>query len=113
MQASTTTTTTTLRKELAYDAPTRAFGDEQTGRRVHYQDLTTIGNHDGMKYTQRSHDEHCFSSFQDWSHDLAKDRVRRKKLLVTHAHGIRAWAWRVYDAAQAWLVVALIGRKTE
>lgn len=32
-----------LRKLLAYDAPTEEWGDESTGRRIHYQDLTTIG----------------------------------------------------------------------
>jgi chloride channel 3/4/5 len=59
--------------------------EDTTGRRIHYQDFTTI----------------------DWIHDLTKERLRLKRLRT--APGLEGKLWSIFDASQAWIVVSLIG----
>ncbi|KAI9105517.1 chloride channel [Phlyctochytrium arcticum] len=61
---------------------------EGTGRRVAYNDFTTI----------------------DWIHDFTKERVRKRNLQNTP--GIKGSLMQAYDACQAWIVVFIIGAVT-
>ncbi|ORZ35273.1 chloride channel, partial [Catenaria anguillulae PL171] len=69
-------------KYLDADVPDADWADEGGGRRVKYEDFTTI----------------------DWIHDFAKERVRLKRLRK-HASTLA----NLWDASQAWILVALVG----
>ncbi|KAL7748192.1 hypothetical protein RI367_006376 [Sorochytrium milnesiophthora] len=58
---------------------------EGAGRRVKYEDFSTI----------------------DWIHDFAKERIRLKRL--HEIPGFRGRIASMFDASQAWIVVALVG----
>lgn len=71
-----------------YDPTNPDFAKESTGRRIAYENFTTI----------------------DWIHDFAKERVRLKA--IKSIRGIRGRIIRAYDASQAWVLVFLIGSMT-
>ncbi|KAI9019798.1 chloride channel [Hyaloraphidium curvatum] len=68
-----------------YDPHSVEWSQESTGRRVAYENFTTI----------------------DWIHDFAKERVRIRKL--RSRDGLGAALVRLWDGAQAWIVVCLVG----
>ncbi|CAG8506984.1 4797_t:CDS:10 [Paraglomus occultum] len=78
---------TTLRKhdDGEFDGDLVDWTMEGTGRRVAYDDFTTI----------------------DWIHDFAKERVRQRKL-----RSRKSWKGRlalIFDATEGWIVVLLVG----
>jgi chloride channel 3/4/5 len=71
-----------------YDPLTTEFHGEGTGRRVAYNDFSTI----------------------DWIHDTTKERVRQRKL--RSLSGLPGLYKRALDVSQGWIVVTLIGLLT-
>ncbi|TPX33883.1 hypothetical protein SmJEL517_g03332 [Synchytrium microbalum] len=67
------------------DQPSNDWMTDGTGRRVVYQDFTTI----------------------DWIYDFAKERQRVRKLMSLE--GWKGQWTRVFDASQAWLLVGAVG----
>ena len=95
-----------LQKLLAYDAATNEWGNDRTGRRLFYKDFTTIGTVSLVICSVTQPRAPLHLAPLDWIHDLAKDRVRRKKLKTTNARGSLVLLW---DASQAWILVSLVG----
>ncbi|KAJ3156574.1 hypothetical protein HDU89_004356 [Geranomyces variabilis] len=71
-----------------YDPATSEWAMEGTGRRVAYDNFSTI----------------------DWIHDFSKERVRIRALRALH--GPRGLLIRASDATQAWILVFLVGAVT-
>ncbi|CAG8728961.1 15483_t:CDS:10, partial [Dentiscutata erythropus] len=80
-------TSTSLRKhnDDEFDSDIADWSMEGTGRRVAYDDFTTI----------------------DWIHDFAKERARQKKL--RQQKGIAGQLRRIFDAMEGWIVVLAVG----
>ncbi|KAJ3300244.1 hypothetical protein HK104_002806 [Borealophlyctis nickersoniae] len=71
-----------------YDPHSAEWAMEGTGRRVAYDDFTTI----------------------DWIHDFSKERVRRRNL--RNLQGPWATVRKAYDSSQGWLLVFIVGAVT-
>ncbi|KND04750.1 uncharacterized protein SPPG_00455 [Spizellomyces punctatus DAOM BR117] len=71
-----------------YDPSSLEWAMEGTGRRVVYDDFTTI----------------------DWIHDFSKERVRIRNL--QNLRGVRGTLRKAYDACQAWILVFIVGAIT-
>nr|CAG8435974.1 10549_t:CDS:10 [Entrophospora candida] len=78
---------TTLRKhnDNEFEGDVADWSMEGTGRRVAYEDFTTI----------------------DWIHDFAKERARQRKL--QKKKGFRAQLNLLFDATEGWIIVSIVG----
>ncbi|CAG8540609.1 15699_t:CDS:10, partial [Gigaspora rosea] len=84
--AETGYTSTSLRKhDDEFDTDFADWSMEGTGRRVAYDNFTTI----------------------DWIHDFAKERARQRKL--RHQKGIGGQLRLIFDAMEGWIVVLAVG----